>query len=61
MQIPICLAIFMFPLKTWGMFIQHNYLKGNNMKTFYCCQFNIQASEEWQLPAFIIHYARWLR
>lgn len=37
MQIPICLPIFMFPLETWGMLIQHNYLKGNNMKTFYCC------------------------
>ena len=34
-------------------------LNGNNIKTIYCFQFNIQRSEEWQLPTFIIRNRKW--
>ena len=34
-------------------------LKANNIKTIHCCQFNIQKSEEWQLPTFRIRYRKW--
>lgn len=59
MQIPICLVIFQTPPENMRRVNTMQYLRGNDIKLFYCCQFNIQKSEEWQLPTFTIHYTRW--
>lgn len=47
-----------FPWKQEAVNTVQN-LKANNIKTIHCCQFNIQKSEEWQLPTFRICYRKW--
>jgi len=54
-----CLVIFQTSPENMRHVNTVQNLNGNNIKTIYGCQFNIQRSEEWQLPTFIIRNRKW--